>query len=97
MSLQLSRRSFLRSSGLLGAGLAFGLPVLKGSATRASAQDAIVIDWWDHYGNLPELQNALWTEYSAAHPNVKFKCDPALPSTGISRPYCGASKETAPT
>lgn len=65
MKNKLSRRDFLKLSGILGAGTA-----LLNSGLATFAQEDVILQWWDHFGNLPELQRELWDTYNAQHPNI---------------------------
>ena len=65
MKNNLSRREFLKMSGLgaIGLGLSTNLlPIL--------AQDEIVMQWWDHFLPLQPLTESVFAAYNEANPNV---------------------------
>lgn len=65
-SYSISRRD-LSKLGM--AGLAAGM-VGSRFTGPASAQDAITLQWWDHYAPLEELLNGIFDAYNQEHPNV---------------------------
>lgn len=68
MTHRISRRGFLKSTGILGAGAALGATRL--GMFRALAQDAITLQWWDHFLPLQPLIEGVFAAYSAQNPNV---------------------------
>lgn len=65
--MKLSRRDFLKLSGIAAAttasgGLASFMPVM--------AQDEIVMQWWDHFLPLQPLTESVFAAYKEANPNV---------------------------
>ena len=68
--MKLSRRDFLRLSG--GATLAaasMGFPF----ANSVSAQDNIVMQWWDHFLPLQPLTEGVFADYNTQNPNVTIE------------------------
>ena len=67
--MKLSRRDFLKLSGIAAAttasgGLASFMPVM--------AQDEIVMQWWDHFLPLQPLTESVFAAYKEANPNVNW-------------------------
>lgn len=63
----LSRRDFLKISGLTGAAVStLGLPL----SHVLSAQNAATLQWWDHFLPLQPLLEATFAQYSAANAGV---------------------------
>lgn len=80
----LTRRSFIKGTGLAGLGLALSAcstvapsaPTgLEGAAQEETtvSQSEIVITWWDQFLPLVPLHEAIWKAYQEEHPNVRIE------------------------
>ena len=64
----ISRRDFVKRAALAGVSVSAIGVLLK---SPVLAQDATVIQWWDHFAPLQELHQQLWDTYIAEHPDVQ--------------------------
>jgi multiple sugar transport system substrate-binding protein len=69
MKQHMTRRGFLKLTGTLGAGAAFGASQLAPFG-RVFAQDAVTLQFWDHFQPLQPLLESVFASYSAANPGV---------------------------
>ncbi|MCA9882029.1 MAG: extracellular solute-binding protein [Anaerolineae bacterium] len=65
--MKLSRRDFLKLSGIAAATTATGG---LASIIPAAAQDEIVMQWWDHFLPLQPLTESVFAAYKESNPNV---------------------------